>query len=80
MKEENFLMSIEEVQLLTDSLFTDEFPHLIEELLESKYSINDLKIAPRDATYWDKQGILPVVKGPGMRRKYDIVQSIWIKL
>ncbi len=80
MTEENFLMSIEEVQLLTDSLFTDEFPHLIEELLESKYSINDLKIAPRDATYWDKQGILPVVKGPGMRRKYDIVQSIWIKL
>jgi DNA-binding transcriptional MerR regulator len=45
-----------------------------------KYSINDLNIAPRDATYWDKQGILPQVKGPGMRRKYDIIQSVWIKL
>ena len=80
MNEENFLMSVEEIELLTKSLFTDEFPNLLDELLESKYSINDLKIAPRDATYWDKQGILPVVKGPGMRRKYDIVQSIWIKL
>lgn len=80
MNEENFLMSVEEIELLTESLFTEEFPNLLDELLESKYSINDLKIAPRDATYWDKQGILPVVKGPGMRRKYDIVQSIWIKL
>ncbi len=80
MNEENFLMSEEELGLLTDSLFTDEFPNLLDELLESKYSINDLNISPRDATYWDKQGILPIVKGPGMRRKYDIVQSIWIKL
>lgn len=80
MNEEKFLMSPEEVKILTSSLFTDEFPHLLDELLESKYSINDLKIAPRDATYWDKQGILPIVKGPGMRRKYDIVQSVWIKL
>ncbi len=80
MNEEKNLMSIEEVKILTDSLLTKEFPHLLNELLESKYSINDLKIAPRDATYWDKQGILPIVKGPGMRRKYDIVQSIWIKL
>jgi hypothetical protein len=75
MNEENFLMSVEEIQLLAEDLFTDEFPNLLDELLESKYSINDLKIAPRDATYWDKQGILPLVKGPGMRRKYDIVQS-----
>jgi len=80
MNEENFFLSVEEIQHLTEDLFTDEFPNLIDELLESKYSINDLKIAPRDATYWDKQGILPLVKGPGMRRKYDIVQSIWIKL
>lgn len=80
MNEENFLMSIDEFKLLTESLFTDEFPHLLDELLESKYSINDLNIAPRDATYWDKQGILPIVKGPGMRRKYDLIQSVWIKL
>ncbi len=80
MNSENNIMSIEEAKILTDSLLIEEFPHLIDELLVPKYSINDLNIAPRDATYWDKQGILPQVKGPGMRRKYDIIQSVWIKL
>ncbi|MFM7666740.1 MAG: MerR family transcriptional regulator [Bacteroidota bacterium] len=80
MNEEIKLMNSEELEFLKESLFTDEFPNLLDELLESKYSINDLKITPRDATYWDKQGILPIIKGLGMRRKYDIVQSIWIKL
>lgn len=80
MDSEKNIMNFEEVKILTDSIFTDEFPHLIDELLVPKYSINDLNIAPRDATYWDKQGILPQVKGPGMRRKYDIIQSVWIKL
>lgn len=80
MNSENNIMSIEEINILTDSILTDEFPNLLDELLVPKYSINDLNIAPRDATYWDKQGILPQVKGPGMRRKYDIIQSVWIKL
>lgn len=59
---EYYSISPEEIQILTDSLFSEEFPNLIEELIDSKYSISNLKITPRDATYWDKQGILPTVK------------------
>ena len=77
---EYYSISPEEIQILTDSLFSEEFPNLIEELIDAKYSISDLKITPRDATYWDKQGILPTVKGSGTRRKYDLTQSVWIKL
>lgn len=80
MIDDKFLMNKEELKLITDSLFTDEFPHLVDQLFEPKYSIKDLNIAPRDATYWDSQGILPMIKGPGMRRKYDVIQSVWIKL
>jgi DNA-binding transcriptional MerR regulator len=73
------LLSEEEIEFLTSSIFAEEFPFLNHSKDEPKYSINDLKVSPRDATYWDKQGILPVKKGVGMRRKYDLHQSIWIK-
>lgn len=76
----SYSLSSDEIQILTDSLFTGEFPYLMDEIELPRYTISDLKIAPRDATYWDKQGVLPLVKGPGMRRKYDLVQSVWIKL
>jgi DNA-binding transcriptional MerR regulator len=75
-----FTLSSDEIKILTESQFTGEFPNLMDEVDLPKYTISDLKIAPRDATYWDQQGILPVVKGPGMRRKYDLIQSVWIKL
>jgi DNA-binding transcriptional MerR regulator len=77
---EKKILSAEEIDLLTDTVFSEELPHLVESIEEAKYSINDLKIAPRDATYWDKQEILPKIKGPGLRRKYTLAQSIWIKL
>lgn len=77
---EKKILSAEEIGLLTDTVFSEELPHLVESIEEAKYSINDLKIAPRDATYWDKQEILPKIKGPGLRRKYTLAQSIWIKL
>lgn len=73
-------MSTEEMDLLTDALLSEEFPQLVESMDQARFSINDLKIAPRDATYWDKQEILPKIKGPGLRRKYTLGQSIWIKL
>lgn len=76
----SFTLSSDEIIILTESQFSGEFPNLMDEIDLPKYTISDLKIAPRDATYWGQQGILPSVKGPGMRRKYDLAQSIWIKL
>lgn len=77
---EKNILSTEEMDLLTDALLSEEFPQLVESMDQARFSINDLKIAPRDATYWDKQEILPKIKGPGLRRKYTLGQSIWIKL
>lgn len=76
----NLIISEEEVNFILNNLFSDEYPHFIKRLDEATFSINDLNIQPRDATYWDKQGVLPKIKGPGMRRKYDLVQSFWLKL
>lgn len=70
----------DEIDLLTSPEFIEEFPNLINSIQEPRFSINDLNIAPRDATYWDKQGALPKIKGVGLRRKYDLLQSVWIKL
>ena len=79
-QEGNFLTDDEEINFLTDSKYLEEYPNLINTIDIPIYSVSDLNISPRDATYWDKQGILPTVKGPGMRRKFDLYQSIWIKL
>ncbi len=72
--------TIEEIDFLTSPAFIEEFPNLMKSIQEPRFSINDLNIAPRDATYWDKQGALPKIKGVGLRRKYDLLQSVWIKL
>jgi DNA-binding transcriptional MerR regulator len=77
---EKNILSAEEIDLLTDAVLSEELPQLTDAMEQARYSINDLKIAPRDATYWDKQEILPKIKGPGLRRKYTLAQSIWIKL
>jgi len=78
--EQKIFMIPEELDFLSGLMFTDEFPTLIENIENPKYSISDLNISPRDASYWDKQGVLPFLKGPGMRRKYDLIQSVWVKL
>lgn len=80
MIKEKKILSTEEIDFLTDSLLSEEFPKLVESFDQAIYSINDLKISPRDATYWDKQEVLPKIKGPGLRRKYTLEQSMWIKL
>ena len=77
---EKNILSAEEIDFLTDAMLSEELPELAEAMDQARYSINDLKIAPRDATYWDKQEILPKIKGPGLRRKYTLAQSIWVKL
>jgi DNA-binding transcriptional MerR regulator len=80
MTSENILFDPEEFEILKEQLYASEYPKLIDDLTLPKYTISDLQISPRDATYWDKQGVLPTVKGTGTRRKYDLTQSVWLKL
>ncbi|MDG1331019.1 MAG: MerR family transcriptional regulator, partial [Crocinitomicaceae bacterium] len=45
------------------------------------FTISDLGVTHRDATYWDKKDILPTLKTKNTtRRKYTLKQAIWIKL
>lgn len=76
----NFKLSEEELKFMMEQQFLDEYPHLNDTLHKPQFTIGHLNVSPRDANYWDKQGVLPDVKGDGLRRKYDLVQSMWIKL
>jgi DNA-binding transcriptional MerR regulator len=80
-KEKTSLL-LDEVELncLMSFNFKDEYPYLNETMTKPQFTIGDLNLSPRDANYWDKQGVLPEIKESGLRRKYDLVQSVWIKL
>ena len=80
MTNKNILFDPEELEILKAQLFESEYPDLVNSLTLPKFTISDMCISPRDATYWDKQGVLPKVKGSGTRRKYDLTQSVWLKL
>jgi len=74
------LVSLKEKQYLESKQFEEHFPYLEETLTVPRFTIADLGVSPRDATYWDKQGLLPKLIGQGMRRKYTLPQALWIKL
>ena len=74
------LLSAEETKYLESKKYQEDYPALNKTLIEPRFLISELGVTARDATYWDKQGILPEMKGVGARRKYDLVQSVWIKL
>lgn len=76
----NSLLSKEETKYFESKSYQKDFPALDKTLSEPRFLISELEVTARDATYWDKQGILPEMKGTGARRKYDLVQSVWIKL
>lgn len=79
MSEINFLTK-KENEFITSGKYVSEYPKLHSTISEPRFLISELDVAARDATYWDKQGILPEMRGKGARRKYDFVQAIWIRL
>lgn len=70
----------EELEYLSSKKYEKDFPKLSNSLKEPRFTINDLGITPRDATYWSKKGILPDLKNSTGIRKYNLKQAIWIKL
>lgn len=79
MLEINWLDNFEK-KYFEESKYKDDFKQLDDTLDEPRFVISQLGITARDASYWDKQGILPDLKGKGARRRYDLIQSVWIRL
>ena len=77
----NNVLHKDELDYITNSKYEVDYPGLSVALNEPQFTIKDLCVAARDATYWDKKGILPELIGTkSTRRKYNLKQAIWIKL
>lgn len=71
----------EELDYINNSEYKFDFPGLLEVMDIPRFTINDLGVTARDATYWDTKEILPELKGKNStRRKYTLKQAVWIKL
>lgn len=74
-------MDRQELDYLSSSEYRVTYPGLCEAMDIPRFTISDLGISPRDATYWDKKGILPKLQTTTTtRRKYTLKQAVWIKL
>lgn len=70
-----------EINFIEEKGYLKTFPNLEKSLKEPRFTISDLNVNPRDATYWDKKDILPKLKTKSTtRRKYTLKQAIWIKI
>ena len=81
MSERINILNQEELEYLNSSEYKFEYPGLRNAMDVPRFTISDLGVTARDATYWSKKEILPEVKGGNTtRRKYTLKQALWIKL
>lgn len=81
MSENINILNEEELNYIMNSNYKVDFPELEKSMKTPRFTINDLAVTARDATYWDKKEILPELDGKQTtRRKYTLKQAIWIKL
>ena len=75
------ILDQEELDYLNSSEYKFDYPGLSEAMDVPRFTISDLGVTARDATYWSKKEILPEIKGGNTtRRKYTLKQALWIKL
>tara|TARA_B110000971_G_C20027308_1_gene509608 strand:+ start:733 stop:1683 length:951 start_codon:yes stop_codon:yes gene_type:complete len=75
------ILDQEELDYLNSSEYKLDYPGLSDAMNIPRFTINDLGVTARDATYWSKKEILPEIKGGNTtRRKYTLKQALWIKL
>ncbi|MCB9223115.1 MAG: MerR family transcriptional regulator [Crocinitomicaceae bacterium] len=75
------ILTEDELEYLKSGNFDQDYPNLLKVLNEPRFTMKDLGVTPRDATYWSKQGILPrLLDTSTTRRRYTLKQAIWIKL
>jgi DNA-binding transcriptional MerR regulator len=81
MSEQLTSLDQEELDYLTSSEYKFDYPGLIDAMNTPQFTIKDLGVNARDATYWSKKEILPELEGTTTtRRKYTLKQALWIKL
>ena len=81
MSEQINILDQEELDYLNSSEYKFDYPGLSEAMDFPRFTISDLGVTARDATYWSKKEILPEIKGGNTtRRKYTLKQALWIKL
>ena len=81
MSEQIDILDQEELDYLTSSEYKFDYPGLIDAMNTTQFTIKDLGVNARDATYWSKKEILPELEGTTTtRRKYTLKQALWIKL
>ena len=81
MSEQIEALDQEELDYLTSSEYKFDYPGLIDAMNTPQFTIKDLGVNARDATYWSKKEILPELEGTTTtRRKYTLKQALWIKL
>ena len=75
------ILDQEELDYLNSSEYKFDYPGLSEAMDVPRFTIRDLGVTARDATYWSKKEILPeIIGGNTTRRKYTLKQALWIKL
>ena len=81
MLEQINILDQEELDFINNSKYKVDYPGLSEAMNVPRFTVSDLGVTARDATYWSKKDILPEIKGGNTtRRKYTLKQALWIKL
>ena len=76
MSEQITILDQEELDYLTSSEYKFDYPGLIDAMNTPQFTIKDLGVNARDATYWSKKEILPELEGTTTtRRKYTLKQA-----
>jgi DNA-binding transcriptional MerR regulator len=57
-----------------------EHPDIFQEISEPRYSIGDIGLNARILNYWEKKGLFIKEHDPRRRKKFDLVDSIWMKM
>jgi DNA-binding transcriptional MerR regulator len=57
-----------------------EHPDIFQEINEPRYSIGDIGLNARILNYWEKKGLFIKEHDPRKRKKFDLVDSIWMKM
>lgn len=74
-------MNKQELDYLFNSEYAESHSGLSDSMNIPRFTISDLNVTHRDASYWDKKGVLPKLQTKGTtRRKYTLKQAVWIKL
>ncbi|MDG1147643.1 MAG: MerR family transcriptional regulator [Crocinitomicaceae bacterium] len=57
-----------------------EYPGIFKEINEPRYSIGDIGLNSRILNYWEKKGLFLKEHDPRKRKKFDLVDSVWMKM